>query len=307
MVRNGVFMSSACALILTLSGCGGGAGSGGALVSTPSPPPPTPPPPPPPPPAPTPRPFGVTTSQQFATSGVIAGFADGQGRRQPVSAPADAVEFSWSESAAAYEMRVPGASKVTLGHVSASTYEAPDGKGSKFVVSIPDKPSSELQLSYTSYASWYLQTGPSSTAEAGVFAFGIPSAASEVPTTGSGTYAAQVIGDNGSGYWITGQAQLVFDFGAGSLTGHMQPKAVDGWGIEWPLGRYDFTQTVFGKGSTSFSGKFAVSGSTASSFFEGRFTGPAAAELMARWSAPFKDPYGETWSTMQGIWIGKRQ
>ena len=242
---------------------------------------------------------------------MLAGFADAQGRRQPVSAPADAVEFSWSEPAAAYEMRVPGSSKVTLARNSGSTvgatYEAPDGKGNKFVVFVPDKPSAEVQLSYTSYASWYLQTGPSSTAEAGLFAFGVPTAASEVPVTGTGTYAAQIIGDNSSGYWISGQAQLVFDFGAGSLSGHMRPKAVDGWGIEWELGRYDFTQTVFGKGSTTFSGKFAVPGSTAPSFFEGRFTGPAATELMARWSAPFKDPYEETWSTMQGIWLGKRQ
>jgi hypothetical protein len=208
-------------------------------------------------------------------------------------------------------MRVPGSSKVILARDAQSTvgatYEAPDGKGNKFVVFVPDKPVAELQLSYTSYASWYLQTGPSSTGEAGLFAFGVPTIAGEVPTTGSGTYTAQVIGDSASGYLITGQAHLLFDFGTGSLSGYMRPKAVDGWGLESDLGRYDFSQTVFGKGSTTFSGKFAVPGSTASSFFEGRFNGPAAAELMARWSAPLKDPYGEAWSTMQGIWLGKRQ
>lgn len=236
---------------------------------------------------------------------------DGFGRRQPVSAPADAVEFSWSASAAAYEMRVPDSTRVTLTRdpraSAGGVFEGPDGKGNKFVVFVPDKPAGELQLSYTSYASWYLQTAPSGTGAGGIFAFGVPTPASEVPTSGTGSYTARVTGESASGYWITGDAQLMFDFGAGSLSGSMQPKAVDGWGFQFELGRYDFSQTLFGRGSTTFSGKFAVPGSTAPSFFEGRFTGPGAAELMARWSAPFKDPYDNSWSTMQGVWLGKRQ
>ncbi|HXG80372.1 MAG TPA: hypothetical protein VNJ05_01070, partial [Sphingomicrobium sp.] len=126
-----------------------------------------------------------------------------------------------------------------------------------------------------------------------------------VPTTGIASYAAQIIG--GTGYSVGGDVRLTFDFGSGSLTGYMHPVMTDAW-FQYDLGQYDFTQTVYGAGSTTFSGKFTVpgGGSTADSGFNGRFTGPQAAELMAAWYAPFRDPYTLEWTRMSGVWIGKK-
>jgi hypothetical protein len=47
-----------------------------------------------------------------------------------------------------------------------------------------------------------------------------------------------------------------------------------------------------------------LSGPTPSSF-QGRFTGPAAQELMASFQAPFSN-YGD-WGTMTGVIIGKKK
>jgi len=40
--------------------------------------------------------------------------------------------------------------------------------------------------------------------------------------------------------------------------------------------------------------------------FNGQFTGPAAQELMARWTAPTLDPNSNTTQQMFGVWVGKK-
>ena len=34
--------------------------------------------------------------------------------------------------------------------------------------------------------------------------------------------------------------------------------------------------------------------------------GPQAAEVMASWQAPYKDPIAGGWGTMNGVWIAKK-
>ena len=76
-----------------------------------------------------------------------------------------------------------------------------------------------------------------------------------------------------------------------------------GEGVE--LGRYDFLNTVYGSGSTTFSGQLSKLGIAQFGAFDGQFTGPNAQELMARWSAPYIDPVTSQVSTMFGVWVGK--
>lgn len=266
------------AIILGLAACGGG---GNKIASTPMPQSSAPPPPPPPPPPPTAKPpFGVTSDTSFATVGAN-------------------VEFRWVESAKAYEIQFAGQPAERLGLVDSNSnyeYHYPSS-GFNFISVIKDPP-----YQYTNIAT---QADNSFGGFMEEFAFGIPTAPGDVPVTGSASYTAAIFGS--SGYFLSGDAKLSFDFGTGSLAGYMNPKMAGPTGI-LDLGRYDFTQTVYSTGSTSFSGRFIVpgGGSTADSGFSGLFTGPQAAELMAEFHAPFIDPLTTQWSNFSGLWIGKK-
>ena len=271
-------ISTALAIALTACGGGGGGGSTG-LASTPSPP--TQPPPPTAEP-----PFDVTADTMFVTVG-------------------EDVEFRWDDSSKAYEIKLPGGTfdRLSLDQAT-STYEnhrAPSG----YYISV----SKNLPYQYTNLAH-HLESQLGRVV--GIFAYGIPTAAGNAPTAGSASYSASLYGMPGArsgqgGYEMDGDAKLTFNFGAGTLTGYMHPIISDAW-FEYDLGRYDFTQTVYSIGSTTFSGKFIVpgGGSTADSAFSGSFTGPNAAELMAQWHAPFRDPNSNQWSIISGLWIGKK-
>jgi hypothetical protein len=178
-------------------------------------------------------------------------------------------------------------------------------------IPVPGSNYPDPTLTYTSLANWDGSSRDPADAtrdlrNQGVFAFGIPTAPGDVPTTGTGTYTAAMQGSTTTlGDYLEGSATLTFDFGQGTLNGEMQPLISDGWDLH-PLGVYTFSKTVFGVGSTTFSGQFAgpVSGPGG---FEGQFTGPQAAELLARWQAPFQSPFDQTMGTMFGVWVGKRK
>jgi hypothetical protein len=310
--HQGLRTASTIAMAIALTACGGG-GGGSGLVLTP-PPVPAPPPPPPPPPS-----IGLTQQRDFATIGIADSFTTGSnGTVQGNLVPdlTGTVEFRYLASEQAYEVVLPGLAPGRLettnssGNFSGNIVRDGNRPGTQQAALDLFRPGSQntmLALTYTSFGIWGSghpnDPGPHT---GGFFAYGVPTAAGDVPAAGTGTYTALVEGiamDGGVG--IGGHAQLVFDFGAGTLTGHMQP-SYDTWEESFDLGRYDFTQTVYSTGGRNFSGRFAVPGSTADSFFEGQFTGPQAAELMARWQAPFKNPYTQQWSTMLGIWVGKK-
>ena len=133
--------------------------------------------------------------------------------------------------------------------------------------------------------------------------------AGSVPTTGSATMDAIVRGLTLDGdAAVTGTASLQFNFAAGTLAGNFNPvlHPYNGSG-PFALGRYTFVNTVFGVGSTSFSGGFSHADPSLSGVFNGLFTGPNAQELMARCSASYFVP-GVTAQPeeMFGIWVGKK-
>jgi hypothetical protein len=139
----------------------------------------------------------------------------------------------------------------------------------------------------------------------GYFVYGTPTAAGDMPITGSANYGADVVGQTSGGFGVWGSANLNFDFGAGTLTGEMNTM----WAPEWdavPLATYSFRDTVYSTGSTTFSGAFNVPGSSEASAFTGSFNGPQGAEIMANWHAPYLNPYTNNWDRMGGVWIGKK-
>ncbi|MEA1072979.1 hypothetical protein [Sphingomonas sp. LY160] len=318
-------------LLTTLSGCGGGGGSAG-VASVPAPPvgPVTPPPPPPT--------FNgaiaLQSPQPFATAGYATRYsakADGTDARL-LSGPAesDTISFRQLPGSNKYELRLPGyeAGELRPIHYNGSvcsngTVCQPSSTGSRVAVGsstvlqdalvtipVPGSNYPGPAFTYTSLATWAgsspdpAEAGRDIRSE-GVFAYGIPTLAGDVPTSGSGTYLALVEGRTTSlGNFIGGDATLKFDFAQGTLSGEMRPLISDGWDLH-PMGTYTFTQTVFGVGSTNFSG--LLSGPGGGGGFAGQFTGPQADELLARWQAPYISPLDQTTGRMFGVWVGRRQ
>lgn len=317
----------ACSAV-ALAACGGG---GGGMSFIPAPP--VTPPPPPPPPATAPIPpdhLGLISKAPFAvlaTSGTFTLDSNGQTATQVSPPAAHDVQFSFDPVSNTYRITIAGFQPGTLtntsyngsaGEPASSSYSQVSTGNSTDLqplhVYLPVPGVREGSFTYTSFGNWTGEVGTSSSGETlrqeGYFAYGIPTAPGDVPVTGSANYAAQVLGSIGSGplYWIpvSGNVDLSFDFGAGKLSGSMHAGLFDDWdGVNVDFGKYEFTQTVFSKGSTTFSGKFIVPGlPNADSSFTGMFTGPNAAELMARFQAPYL--YDGQQGTMGGVWVGKK-
>ena len=159
----------------------------------------------------------------------------------------------------------------------------------------------DFSLTYTSFAEYSTSSG-----QFGELAFGQATPASAIPVTGSASYAAFAAGQTDFGFPIRGDVTLQFNFGAGTLAGSFDPYIYDFLSGNTPLGHYDFANTVYGVGSTTFSGELARSGLAEHGTFDGLFTGPAAQELMARWTAPYHDPTTNADSQMFGVWVGKK-
>ena len=174
--------------------------------------------------------------------------------------------------------------------------------GTDVAVFKPTSTNPEIQLTYTSFG----VTSGYYTSDFGFVAFGQATPNSAVPVTGSATYDALIAGRpldlNGL---IKGSAMFQFDFGAGTLTGHFDP-VLHYNGADTDLGAYTFTNTVLGVGSATFSGQMTHSGTSSRGAFDGRFTGPAAEELMSRWTAPYLNPTTQQWNDMFGVMVGKK-
>jgi hypothetical protein len=167
----------------------------------------------------------------------------------------------------------------------------------------PTSTNPEIQLAYTSFGTTTGYYAP----QFGFVAFGQATPESGVPVTGSATYNGLIAGRPLDQYaTIGGDATFQFNFGAGTLAGHMDP-VFEYNGVRTNLGSYNFINTLFGVGSATFSGRLSNSGTANLGSFEGRFTGPAAQELMARWAAPYRNPSTQQWNEMFGVIVGRRQ
>lgn len=221
-------------------------------------------------------PAGVTTTTDFTTTNPD-------------------VSIRWNAQLNAYEVQIPG---YPAGRVTQSSFGPAGASGEVVAADGTTLYSVSARTPYTYTGIMDLGLEPIH-----YVAYGVPTPAGAVPTVGSATFDAEIDGHAG-GWPVYGSAEFNFDFAAGTLAGFMDPHT--NGPMESPyLPRYTFTETVFSPGSTTFSGKFDQGGT-----FSGLFTGPAAQELMARFSAPFVD-----WDTsenpvvpgvMEGVMIGRR-
>ncbi len=76
-----------------------------------------------------------------------------------------------------------------------------------------------FRAQFTSFGSWAL---PES-GEIGKFVYGIPTAAGDVPITGSADYSGEIRGLTMDQAPVFGPILLSFNFGAGTLSGEMTP------------------------------------------------------------------------------------
>jgi hypothetical protein len=300
-----LFISAAA---IGLAACGGG---GGGVNSTPFVPTPTPPPPPPPPPPPSCPPDcsattifpDVTESTNFA----VAGYESSGGSSPTLTGTGFSV--SYDAVSGFYVFDLPSTQPAGF----SATDDYGDSWGGKLVDTKGDvqsnyatvyKPSG-LNLTYTSTA----RASDGSDAPFAWLAFGVPTPAGSVPVTGTATYLAQLQGEETqtNGYQIGGGGTFIFDFGAATLSGHLDPVGYDAFGDSWEMGPYDFVNTVYSAGSTSFSGQLASYGDPGQGSFDGSFTGPNAQELMGRWQLLFLDPFQPTQTlTGFGVFVGKK-
>lgn len=280
------------AVALALSGCGGGGGGG-----TPAPPSgpiagPAPAPPAPPPPAGG-IPFGLAASQVFTTFG----WASRTGGA-PSAHPGDMPGVRWSAGAQRYEVLLPGLSD----WAPAQLRFPGSGNTTAYVVTGPSGAVLDYHLTIYSVQDavglflWGHGTSPPAGAiNGGTVAFGLPTAAGDVPA-GTRSYA------------ITsppaGNANLVFDFTAGTLSGQIGLAWVDDWG-PYPPRLGDVIETEFAPGGRSFTARFSIAGAPTTGTIEGMFFGTQAREVAIRWTGPVYNPYSEAWETMTGVWVGR--
>ena len=145
---------------------------------------------------------------------------------------------------------------------------------------------------YSELASWRWGELPNMI---GAFAFGTLTPDGGVPLTGSATYSGIIAGksdviasdpfDGPNRASVSGTVDLNFNFAAGSLGGAMTV-TLDDAADSLSLGTFNFKETVYSTGSTSYSGKFD-STAAGDNFFLGKFTGPNAEETIGAWALPF--------------------
>ncbi len=124
-------------------------------------------------------------------------------------------------------------------------------------------------------------------------AFGVPTGAAGVPTTGMKTYSPVPQGYN---------LKINVDFAARRITGTIDLSWVDAWG-PYPPVTYALIPTAFATGETSFSVPFSIPGAPSEGLVTARFAGPNAEELMVSWRGQVKSIYDNSWETQGGVTV----
>lgn len=302
-------------LFLMLAACG--AGGGAQIASTP--PPPASPPPPPAAAAitifahPNPETYAVVGASISGPGGNLDTYESADSRFGTVSSAASGLPQIRYTSAGNYEIKMPGSDWDRL--VPYAGLVDPGADNNYFQpASIAQNygylATSNTRLdgySYSEMGSW----GSSAAGEWGYIAFGDATPAGGVPIAGAATFTGIAIGSADimshdylyGGYvteFLTGTVTLNFNFGQGTLDGAMDLQQ---------LGKFDFTQTVFSVGGTTYSGKFDTS-AAGDNYFVGSFTGPKAEETIGAWALPFvyTSGSGADNQTHQafGAWVAKQ-
>lgn len=314
------------AAALALAACGGG---GKNVAFTPLPP--SPPPPPPPAqaavtifPNPVPGEYAVVGASIAGSGGNLDTYdSDGQ-RFGPVSAAAsDQPRIRYLDGH--YEIRMPGSDWDRLIHYGGlvdpttdNNYFQPSRAATNTAYLVISNSAKWDDYRYSDMGGW----GSAAAGRFGAIAFGVPTPAGGVPTSGSATFEGKVQGVADimqadflyGGYVplaVGGTVTLDFNFASGTLDGALTLYGPDGMN-PFLIGEYAFTDTVYSVGGTTYSGRFETS-AAGDNFFLGRFTGPNAEETIGAWALPFVFAKGgETVPAdgqvhqAYGAWIAKR-
>ena len=221
-------------------------------------------------------------------------------------------EIRYVAATKTYEVKLPG-----------DTFRAliddarPPENGKEINFSISGYPNSSNVMAHASfdglqYSNLVFWSAPSGE---GLLAFGIPTPPGAVPTTGTASFTGRLLGtspelstccpwDYGEfPSFIKGSIILSFDFGAGTLGGSISPILLAD--KEYALGSFAFKDTVYAKGSTTFSGAFAIPLPGPNSF-SGQFTGPSAQELIGGFRLPYTSPVDSKTYDATGAFVGKK-
>jgi hypothetical protein len=237
----------------------------------------------------------ATTSQQFAVVGA-SHLTTGDAPRLDAG---DQLQVRYVASSNSYEIQMPG-SQTWSALTGKSEVEATGG-GLTMVIE-------NSAYQYSSLIEWWNDLR----SVRGVDAIGIATPAGAVPVTGSATYSAWATGRTSEvgdihdlvDPLVQGSMVLNFDFAQGTLAGSMTAVLDPEW-YQYQLGTLNFRDTIFSKGSTTFSGKFDTD-LTGLNSFNGFFTGPRAQELIGNFAFPYQSPIdGKTYQA-GGAFIGAK-
>ena len=299
MKRIALMRAASAGMALCLTACGGG-GGGSELASTP-----------PPPTTPTPTPtssavdiFQSPASQEFAVTGT------GSDLRIRYDAATNRYEVNPGNQGWVALLDDPLFSPLAGNPNTNFVFAGSPVNQSNFLIRAHySYTNPDLQYLYSNLAPW------SGQGLGGYVAFGMATPPGGVPATGNATYNGMIEGVSTEKYsspWdygdespahIAGSIKLAFSFGSGSLSGSISPTLY--LGTDHQLGTFNFVNTVFSAGSTSFSGRFDTA-TPGSNSFSGLFTGPNAQELIGKFALPYVSPVDGTSQQSQGAFIAKK-
>ena len=320
---------AACPLAL-LSACGGG--GSGDLTSAP-PPVPTPTPTPAPPEF---KPVAATIYSEPLYNPNLAVVGKGwQHDHVPDTTgvlnlrDADSLGIAYDQASKTYQVTVPVAGSGTIMQTEYTTmysFSAPSGIPgfnaspsnknpnayccSSLSISAADQPQS--RYSYASFADFYAPAKAGTNLDTiayGSFAVGQPTRPGEVPTTGTANYSGDLFGhlagDAGATV-LLGTARFDFDFASALLTGNLTASIHCMMGCSDDEATYQFTNTNFARGGTTFGGQLTTPGAPEAGAFSGLFAGPGAVELMSQFRMPFYSSEYRRWVDAGGAIVARR-
>ena len=296
----------AIASALLVGACGGGGERPNIAPAPPAPPPP----PPPPPPANSGAATGVigaaSSSQTFVSEGENLHF-DGN----------LAVRYDASQNQ--YYVTVPGEAEALLEDPLWNVEPSPNESGRQYhagEMQVTTRASSTTTLAGLNYQYSNIATvwSPESPYR-GSTAFGMATPASAVPTTGAAAYSGFLLGHTSElvdyGDWgtyaaaIDGSINLSFNFGAGTLSGTLNPILYHY--EQHDLGTLTITQPVWGVGSNAFTAGLSGSALTGDpAGIRGTFTGPAAQELIGGFFFGYVSPVTGQDASAAGAFLAQR-
>jgi hypothetical protein len=237
---------------------------------------------------------------------------------------ADAVQLQYRVADNSYEVLSNGVSFARFDATKIVASESNDrvtvyrsGSGNetdRLLLFKPGPGNSELVLTYTSFGSIdHMRPADfepgKNLLQRSWFAYGIATPASAVPTSGQGSYTANLHGEAfaseglATQYALEGSASFKFFFDTLVVNGSLQPVAVASDGTRTDLGQIDLAVSP---GTVSPSGRFfttfGVDGSV-----NGRFFGPHAEEIGGSFRGSFAAPGSNSLSGyMTGAFVGTR-